>query len=227
MATQLNAVTRPVGGKGNARSTRRDGNVPAVIYGNKESPLLIALDKNKLTPHTLKAGFLTHVMELSIDGKTHRVLPRDVQFDVVTDQPLHVDFLRVTDKTEIRVQIPVSFTGSDKAPGIKRGGLLNVVSHEIGFYALAGSIPESIEIDVAGMEIGDSIHLAQVTLPKGLRLIDPKESEMTIVTVAPPTTEAEPAPTAEAAAPAAPAKGGKTAAKPAAAAAPAAPAKKK
>lgn len=224
---KLNATLRPVGGKGNARSTRRDGNVPAVIYGNKESPTLIALERNKLTPLVLRAGFLTHALELSIDGKTHKVLPRDVQFDPVTDTPLHVDFLRITDKTEIRLEIPVVLAGADKSLGVKKGGVVNLVSHTIGFYALAGAIPESITVDISGLDIADSIHLAQVTLPKGLRLINPSESEMTIVTIGAPM--AEPEPTAAVAAAAAPAKGakGKAPAKAAAAPAAAAPAKKK
>ncbi len=233
-ATKLNAVLRATesngksgGGKGNARATRRAGNVPAVIYGNNEAPILISLDINKLTPIVMRGGFLTHTLELELDGKSHHVLPRDVQFDPVKDFPLHVDFLRVTDRTEIRLQIPVTFTNTAAAIGLKKGGVMNVVAHEIGFFAKAGAIPESIEVDVGGLDIGDSLHLSQVTLPKGLRLINPSEASMTVVTIGAPTAEAEIAPTAEAAPAAAPAKGkGGKAAPAAAAAAPAAAAAK-
>lgn len=228
-ATKLNAVLRVTEGqscgKGNARATRRAGNVPAVIYGNNESPILIALDINKLTPVIMRGGFMTHTLELEIDGKSHHVLPRDVQFDPVKDFPLHVDFLRVTDKTEIRLEIPVNFTNTTTSLGLKKGGVMNVVAHAVGFYARAGKIPEAIEVDVGGLDIGDSIHLSQVTLPAGLRLINPSEASMTIVTIGAPTVEAETAPAAEAA-PAAPVKGkGGKPAPAAAAAAPAAAAK--
>ena len=169
---------------------------------------------------------MSHTMELVVDGKTHRVLPRDVQMHPVSDMPQHIDFLRVNDKTEIRVEVPVTFKNQMTAPGIKAGGTLNVVAHAIGFYAQAGAIPESIEVDVGKMEIGDSIHLTDITLPKGLRLINPDESGMTVVTVGAATAEAEVAAVEAAPVVAAPAKGGKAA--PAAAApAAAAPAKKK
>jgi large subunit ribosomal protein L25 len=184
----LQASVRSGGGKGNARTTRRNGQVPAVIYGNNEKPLSIALDRNKLVIQLARgAAFFTHLMELTVDGKAHKVLPRDAQLDPVSDQPLHVDFLRVTDKTEIRIAVPVAVAGADKAPGIKRGGVVNVVSHELDLYCLAGSIPESIVVDVATLDIGDSVHMGQITLPKGVRLINPEEEEMTLVTIAAPT----------------------------------------
>lgn len=229
-ATKLAATLRVTdgqsGGKGNARATRRAGNVPAVIYGNNETPILIALDRNKLTPVVLRGGFLTHTLEIEIDGKSHHVLPRDVQFDPVKDVPLHVDFLRVTDRTEIRVEIPVVLTGQANAPGLKKGGVLNAVLHTISCYARAGAIPESVEVDVSNLDIAESVHLSEVKLPQGLRLINASEAAMTVVSLGAAMAEEEAAPAADAAAaPAAPAKGGKAA--PAAAAPAAAPAKKK
>jgi large subunit ribosomal protein L25 len=232
----LQASVRSGAGKGPAREARRQGLVPAVIYGNNETPLMITLDKNKLTMQLARPGFLTHLMTLDVDGKKHMVLPRDAQLDPVSDQPIHVDFLRVTDKTEIRVAVPVVVEGSEKAPGIKRGGVLNIVSHELDLYCLAGSIPEAITVSVDGLDIGDSVHMGQVKLPKGVRLINDDEEEMTLVTIAAPTAMREDARaaaggTAEAAAPAAaaPAAGAKAPAGKAAPAAkaPAAPAAKK
>jgi len=184
----LQASVRSGGGKGNARAARRNGQVPAVIYGNNEKPLSINLDHNKLVLQLNRGpAFFTHLMELDVDGKKHKVLPRDAQLDPVTDKPLHVDFLRVTDKTEIRVAVPVSVIGGEKAPGVKRGGVVNIVSHELDLYCQAGSIPESITVDIFELDIGDSIHMGQITLPKGTRLINPEEEEMTLVTIAAPT----------------------------------------
>ncbi|MGE3769604.1 MAG: 50S ribosomal protein L25/general stress protein Ctc [Bdellovibrionales bacterium] len=184
----MQASVRSGGGKGNARATRRNGQVPAVIYGNNEKPLLIMLDKNKVSQQLERASFFTHLLNLEVDGKKHMVLPRDAQLDPVTDQPLHLDFLRVTDKTEIRIAVPVHVSGAEKSPGVKRGGVVNIVSHELDLYCQAGSIPESITIDVSELDIGDSIHMGTITLPKGSRLISADDAdEMTLVTIAAPT----------------------------------------
>lgn len=240
----LQASVRDAAGKGTARQARRDGKVPAVIYGNNEQPLMINLDANKLSQSLAKGGFFTHILNVELNGKKHAVLARDAQMDPVSDICLHVDFLRVTDKTEIRIAVPVFVEGQEKSPGIKRGGVVNLVIHEVDLYCLAGSIPESITINASALDIGDSIHLADVTLPKGVRPINAEE-EITLVTIAAPTAlrddaraaaEAKAAEANATAAPAAaaPAAGVKAApgqapaAKaPAGKAAPAAPAKKK
>jgi len=225
----MQASVRSGAGKGPAREARRNGRVPAVIYGNNETPLLITLDKNKLMIQLSQAGFLTHLMTLDVDGKKHIVLPRDAQLDPVSDQPIHVDFLRVTDKTEIRVAVPVVVEGSEKAPGIKRGGVLNIVSHELDLYCLAGSIPESLVVDASSLDLGEAIHMGQIKLPKGARLINEEESEMTLVTITAPTALREDAKAAAGGTEAAPAAAAPAAAaKPGAKAAPAAkPAAKK
>jgi large subunit ribosomal protein L25 len=194
----LQASARTGAGKGMARAARRNGNVPAVIYGNNEKPLLVEIDRNKLNVRIGAGGFFTHILELDVEGKKHKVLARDAQMDPVSDQPMHVDFLRVTDKTEIRIGVPVHIEGSDKSPGVKRGGVVNTVRHEIELFCAAGNIPEHIAINVAELDIGDSIHMADIALPKGARLINTDEKKMTIVTIAAPTAVREEAKAAEA-----------------------------
>lgn len=234
----LQASVRDAAGKGSARQARRNGLVPAVIYGNNEQPLMITLDANKLSLAMAKGGFFTHIMSVDVSGKKHAVLARDAQLDPVSDKCVHVDFLRVTDKTEIRIAVPLHIEGFEKSPGAKRGGVVNTVSHELDLFCLAGSIPEGITIDASGMDIGDTIHLADIKLPKGTRPINAEE-EITLVTIAAPTAmrddakaaaEAKAAEAAAAAAPAdAAAAGAKAAPAAAGKAAPAAaaPAKKK
>lgn len=235
----LQASVRDAAGKGSARQARRNGQVPAVIYGNNEQPLMINLDANKLSLHMAKGGFFTHIQNVELNGKKHAVLARDAQLDPVSDLCLHVDFLRVTDKTEIRIAVPVHVEGQEKSPGIKRGGVVNIVVHELDLYCLAGSIPEALTIDASALDIGDSIHLSDIKLPKGVRPINAEE-EITLVTIAAPTAlrddakaaadakaaeaaaAAAPAAAAPAAGKAAPAAAGKDAKAPAAA-----PAKKK
>ncbi|MBI1272462.1 MAG: 50S ribosomal protein L25/general stress protein Ctc [Alphaproteobacteria bacterium] len=204
----IKAVQRAKGGKGNARQTRRDGQIPAVIYGDKQAPVLIAVDHNVLLREVEKPGFFTHLYDVELEGKPHRVLPRDVQFDPVTDWPVHADFLRVSGNTKIRVLVPVAFRNSEKAPGIKRGGTLNVVLHEIELWCQADSIPEKIEVDLTGLEIGDNLHLANLPLPAGTKLTTLQN--LTVASIAAPTAvrdEALEKKAAEAAAAAAPAEG--------------------
>ncbi|MGB4101523.1 MAG: 50S ribosomal protein L25/general stress protein Ctc [Alphaproteobacteria bacterium] len=228
----LQAEIRPNQGKGAARATRRSGQVPAVIYGDKQAPLSIMIDNTALVREVNRAGFFTHLYDIEVKGAKHRVLPRDVQFDPVTDRPLHVDFLRVAAHTRVRVAVPFHFINQDKAPGIKRGGMLNVVSHELELMVQPDNIPDRIDIDLAGLEIGISIHLGDLKLPVGVKAII-TDKDFTLATIVPPTavkTEAAEAAAAAAApaaaavpaagAPAAAAAGGKAAAP--AAAAPAA-----
>ncbi|MDE2029155.1 MAG: 50S ribosomal protein L25/general stress protein Ctc [Alphaproteobacteria bacterium] len=184
--TTLAAVARTKESKGAARATRRTGKVPAVIYGDKQAPIMIAIDDNLLSRFVNRAGFLTHLFDLEIDGKKHRVLPRDVQFDPVSDRPLHVDFMRVSANTRVRVAIPVSFTDSDKSPGIKRGGTLNVVHHEIEVACAPGNIPEKFEISLEGLQINEAVHLSALKLPEGVALTT-HEKDFTIATIAVPS----------------------------------------
>ena len=181
---QLTATTREKVGKGAARAVRREGQIPAVIYGGKEPPIAIALSDREITLKILAGGFLTSVAEITVGGQTVRTLPRDYQLDPVSDRPLHVDFLRIDADSKIKVEVPVHFTNDVDAPGIKRGGVLNVVRHRVELLCPADAIPEFIVIDLAGAEINDSIHISSVTLPEG---VSPTvDRDFTIATIAAP-----------------------------------------
>lgn len=180
----LSAEARQRAGKGTARQTRRAGRIPAVIYGNKQEPVMISLDSNEFGKILAKPGFFTHLFDVAVDGTNHRVLPRDVQLDPVTDVPLHVDFLRVGSGTKITVHVPVSFINQDKSPGLKRGATLNIVLHDLALICEAGNIPEHIHVDVEGLDVGASIHLSAIKLPEGAvpASHDPDTTIATIVT---------------------------------------------
>lgn len=181
----LAAQPRDRAGKGVARATRRQGRVPGVIYGGAEPPVLISLDRAELGRHVHGATFFTHLFELNVDGKGHRVLPRDVQLHPLTDLPIHVDFLRVGSGTVIEVAVPVEFINQEASPGLKRGGVLNVVRHEIDVRCPVESIPEHITIDLTGFEVGASIHISHVKLPEGVKpTID---RDFTVATIAAPS----------------------------------------
>lgn len=193
----LTAEVRDRAGKGAARSIRRTGRVPAVIYGNKETPLMITLEPKELDRELVKAGFFTHLYDVKVDGTPHRVLPRDVQLDPVKDRPLHVDFLRVSADSTIRVNVPVQFINHAQSPGLKRGGVLNVVRHEVELLCRADSIPDHLTIDLAGHDIGSSIHISMIAIPEGARPTI-RDRDFTVATVAAPTVETTPEPTAAA-----------------------------
>lgn len=186
----LAATARDRAGKGTARATRRAGSIPAVIYGNKEKPVMIALDTTKFTREIHRPGFFTHLFDITVDGVTHRVLPRDVQLDPVYDRPLHADFLRVSDTTEITLKVPVEFVNVETCPGIKKGGILNIVRHDIEVFAKAADLPEKITVDLAGFEVGASIHISSVKLPEGVRPTI-TDRDFTVATIAAPTVKAD------------------------------------
>ena len=186
----LAATARDRAGKGTARAARREGLVPAVIYGNKEKPVMISLDYTKFHRELHRPGFFTHLFEITLDGATHRVLPRDVQLDPVYDRPLHVDFLRVGETTEITLKVPVEFVNVETCPGIKKGGILNVVRHDIEVFAKASNLPEKIVVDLAGFEVGASIHISSVKLPEGVRPTI-TDRDFTVATIAAPTVKGE------------------------------------
>ncbi|HMO68012.1 MAG TPA: 50S ribosomal protein L25/general stress protein Ctc [Novosphingobium sp.] len=163
----LNAQARQKGGKGPARAVRRAGSIPAVIYGAKEPPLLIAVPPKEAVRELHRPGFFTRRMTITVDGTAHEVLPRDVQLDPVTDRPVHFDFLRITKDSVIEVMVPVVFLNEAASPGLKRGGVLNIVRHELELVCDPERIPDDIVIDVTGREVGDSIHISHVTLPEG------------------------------------------------------------
>ncbi|MBB5710104.1 50S ribosomal protein L25/general stress protein Ctc [Sphingomonas xinjiangensis] len=159
----LSAETREQVGKGASRLLRREGRVPAVIYGNKADPVSIHLNERELQKLLNTGHFFNSVV--MVNGE--RTLPKDVAFDVVTDRPLHVDFLRISEHATVTVQVPIVFVDEDEAPGLKRGGVLNIVRHELELVVDAADIPDQIEISVKGLEVGDSLHISAVTLPQG------------------------------------------------------------
>ena len=156
-------------GTGGARAARRDGLVPGIIYGGDEASVAVSVKYNEVLKAINSGQFLSNMIELSHEGKTQKVLTKDVQFHPVTDQPVHLDFYRVTAKSIIEVEVSVNFVGEDVAPGLKEGGTLNVVRYAIEVKCPAGSIPDNIEVDVSAMEIGDAIHISEITLPEGVK----------------------------------------------------------
>lgn len=188
--TTIAAQRRERAGKGPARAARRAGRVPGVIYGSKKDPSMVTLDPRELDRELKTGAFLATVYDIQIDQDKERVLPRDVQFDPVTDQPLHVDFLRVSAASNVTVQVPVNFLNEEESPGLKRGGLLNVVRHEIEMICRADAIPTSIDIDLTGLDIGDSVHISMITLPDGVAPTI-TDRDFTIATVAAPTVVQE------------------------------------
>jgi large subunit ribosomal protein L25 len=223
MAAAIESVTaelRDRAGKGAARESRRNGRVPAVIYGDKKEPTLISLDPKEIDRHIHKKTFYATLLDVDLKGTKHRVLPRDVQFDPVTDRTLHVDFQRIGKDTKVHVNVPVVVRNEAASPGIKRGGVLNIVRHEIEFICSPEAIPQSVEVDLTGLEIGGSIHISTVKLPENAQLAV-RERDFTVVSIGAPTglkAEQQEAAEKAAAAAAAPAAG---AAAPAAGAAPA------
>jgi large subunit ribosomal protein L25 len=180
---ELKAEAREQVGKGSAREVRRNGKVPAVIYGDKQPPQAIALSYKDIYYKIHGGGFLTTIATIDVDGKKVQVLPKDYQLDPVKDFPMHVDFLRVGKDTEVNVDVPVHFINEEKSPGIKRGGVLNIVRHEVEFHCPANAIPEFITIDLTGTDIGDSIHISAVTLPAGVKPVI-SDRDFTIATIA-------------------------------------------
>ena len=229
-------------GKGAARATRRGGMVPAVIYGGNQDATLIALEPKTLTALMHDPAFKTNIFEVEIGGKKQRTMAMDVQLDPVSDQPIHADFRRIEKDTLVRVPIPVRFHNEGASPGIKVGGVLNIVRHDVEVRGRPDDLPDHIDVDLTGLGIGDSVHINAITLPAGIKPTIARN--FTICTIAPPTVmtveeetptaaatpaegDAAAAPAAGAAAPAAGAKAAAPAAGAKAAAAPAAAAAKK
>ncbi|HVK91331.1 MAG TPA: 50S ribosomal protein L25/general stress protein Ctc [Mycoplana sp.] len=164
---ELKAETRERVGKGSSRELRRNGLIPAVIYGDKKAPISIALSTKEVTQRIHAGGFMTTVATIDVNGEKISVLPKEYQLDPVRDFTMHVDFLRVSADSKVTVQVPVRFINEEKSPGLKIGGMLNIVRHEIELHCPANAIPDAITFDLDGLKIGDSIHISQVTLPKG------------------------------------------------------------
>ncbi len=166
-ALTLPAEARERAGKGASRALRREGRVPAVIYGGKEEPTTIHIEEKELVRQLMTGHFMNSIVQVEIDGKSVRTLPKDVALHPVSDRPTHVDFLRLSKDAKIEVQIPVVFANEEESPGLKKGGVLNVVRHELDLICEADKIPSQIEIDVTGKDVGESIHISEINLPEG------------------------------------------------------------
>ncbi len=241
---ELKAEVREGKGKGPAYQARLKGQIPGIVYGGKGEPETVNVDFRTLERHVEAGSFLTTLFMLDIAGKKTRVIPRQLQLDPVSDRPVHVDFMRLTEGSSVRLEIPVHFKGQEASPGLKKGGVLNIVRHELNVICPADNIPSAIIVDVAALDINETVHITDLDLPKGVKVLVKGRDNTVCSIVAPtsvieeqkaaaaaaaaPVVEAAPAADAAAAAPAAggaaPAAGGKAA--PAAAGAKPAPAKK-
>jgi large subunit ribosomal protein L25 len=201
----LTATVREGKGKGAARHVRREGRIPGVIYGGGDAPEPISLDYRELNKLIYAGHFLTTIFELDMNGAKQRVIPRDYQLDPVAEKPLHVDFLRLKPGASLRVEVPVHFVNQDICPGIKRGGTLNIVRHAIEMRVPADAIPEAVVVDLASLQINDSVHITEISLPQGCKPTQ-RERDFTVATIVPPHVAVEEAaaaaPAAAAAAPA-------------------------
>ena len=166
-ALTLPAETRERAGKGASRALRREGRVPAVIYGGKEEPVMVHIEEKELVRQLMTGHFMNSIVEIELDGKKMRTLPKDVALDPVKDRPIHADFLRMVKGGKIEVQVPVVFANEEASPGLKKGGVLNVVRHELELICDNDRIPSEIVVDVTGKDVGDAIHISEVTLPEG------------------------------------------------------------
>lgn len=187
----IKGLQREQVGTGGARALRREGRLPAIIYGAQRDPLSITVDPRDVNRSLVEGGFFSTVFDIEMGtGEAEQVLPREVQYHPVTDRPMHVDFLRVTAETKINVEVPVYFTNEELSPGLKRGGVLNVVRHTIEVICAVSIIPDRFELDLSGTDIGDSIHVGKISLPEGVETAI-TDRDFTIATVSAPTVMEE------------------------------------
>ncbi len=195
-AIELKAWARQSAGKGGARQVRRDGRIPGIIYGDKQEPQNIALDTKAISKQLQTGHFQSTIFTLDVDGTKTRVIPRGVQLDPVRDFPIHVDFMRLGKDALVTVDVPVHFLNEAASPGLKRGGVLNIVRHDIPVRCPADKIPDHFDVDLTGVEIGDSIHISSIALPEG---VTPTitDRDFTVATVVGRAAEEAPAAEAE------------------------------
>ena len=199
--TTLNAEPRAQAGKGAARAMRKAGRVPGIIYGENKEPVMISLEPRELSRVLANRGFFATLIDVKVDGTVHRTLPRDVQLHPATDAPMHVDFMRVGGHAQVTVTVPVVFVNPEISPGIRRGGILNIVRHGIELSCPVDNIPDQLVVELNGLEIGDSIHISRVIVPEGCRPTI-AERDFTIASIAASSAVREEAAAAAAAPPA-------------------------
>lgn len=188
--TIINGNLRNITGKGSARAVRRAGRIPAIIFGDKKETISIDIEEREYKKIMNQSGIFSRLLDLSVDGKSNLVLTRDIQFHPVSENPLHVDFLRIGKGSNINVSVPVSFINEELSPGLKTGGVLNTVRFELELMCPADSIPEKIEINLEGLVVGDSIKISSVNLPDGVSSTI-TDRDFTIATIAAPTVMSE------------------------------------
>jgi len=187
----LSAEARDRAGKGASRALRNQGRVPAVVYGENQEPLAIHVAERALVKVLNTGHFMNSVVMIDVGGSQTRTLPKDVQFHPVSDRPLHVDFLRIAEHATVTVHVPIHFVNEEASPGIKRGGVLNAVRHDLELVCDAAEIPEEVVIDLTGLDIGDSLHISQVKLPEGTESAITDEDFTVATIVAPSGVKAE------------------------------------
>lgn len=198
MASNLVVTERSASGKKVARKLRHDGYVPGVIYGDEKAPVLVSVGEKELIAECYTSAFLGHVIEAKIGSKLEKFLPKQIEFDPITDRPVHIDFLRVSKNSKVKVSIAIEFVNEDKSPGIKKGGIVNVVVHKLECLCSPESIPEKLTIDLSGKDIGDGFMLDNLALPKGVTPVNAERDAVIATIVSARMTEEEETTTEEA-----------------------------
>jgi large subunit ribosomal protein L25 len=188
---EIVAEPRQGTGKGPAYRVRQKGFIPAIVYGGEGDAVPVQVQRRDLERHVELGGFLTKLFMLDIKGQKTRVIPRQVQLDPVSDRPVHADFLRLPEGASVRLAIPVRFRGQENSPGLKRGGVLNIVRHEVELLCPAEKIPEYLEGDLSGLEIHGTLHISSVKLPEGVKVVRTREADITIASIVAPTSVIE------------------------------------
>ncbi len=184
-STTLTAFKRERAGKGAARAVRDQGLIPGVIYGDKQPPVLFSIDPRQLLTQMARPGFWTHQFEIDVDGEKTLTMCQDIQVHPVSDRPIHVDFLRINAESTVEVDVPVKFVNEERSPGLKRGGVLNVVRHEVEVVCKADAVPEVLVADLTGLDVGDSLHISAIALPAGVK--PTIERDFTVATIVAPS----------------------------------------
>lgn len=189
--TSLKVDVRERAGKGASRSVRRQGFVPGVIYGDKKSPIIFQIDPRVLSAEMHKSGFWTRQFEIEVNGEKNKVMCQDIQIDPVSDNVIHVDFIRINKNKELNLNVPIHIINEEQSKGLKRGGILNIIRREIEVICKVVNIPEMFEIDISELDIGDNLHMSDINLPEGVRLSITDKNPTVITITAPKTSDEE------------------------------------
>ena len=191
MSSNLVVMDRGESGKKSVRKLRYEGYVPGVIYGDGKAPVLVSVREKELLAECYSSAFLGHVIEANINGKSEKFLPKQVEFDPISDRPMHVDFLRISENSKVKVSIAIEFINEDKSPGIKKGGVVNVVVHKLECFCSPESIPEKLTIDLSGKDIGEGFTIDKMKLPEGVVPVNAERDAVIATIVSAKMTEEE------------------------------------